>query len=246
MKIVVFDDNINDLDLLLQIIQSWEELREHTDIITLSFQDFSALDFALQDISMSDVFFFDIMTPKSHNAGFRLAERLHQINPRAVIIFTTNSIEYAENAFEISAYRYMLKPLNPQKVQAALDAVYSGSIKTGTNTFIFQGNQKTQVVIESDRILYLESLTSDHHAKIFLSDGTVIEVSLSKLNFSDLPELMLSPDFYQCHRCFIINLNHVIQFSNHFVTLKDHSEIPVSSKYKAGLINHMVNLYKKV
>lgn len=244
MKIVAFDDNEKDLNKLVQYVQSWKEQHGYSDVVIFPYHDVDSLLFSFPDIASYDVFFLDIMTTGDPSTGFRLAEQIHQFNRRAVIIFTTNSKEYFENAFEISAFRYMLKPISSQKIHSALDKIYSKSGRILSNAFIFQSDRQ-RIIIESDQILYLESMTTDHRAKLFLADGSVTEISLSGTSFSSLVDETLSEDFFQCHRSYIINLNHVIQYSNHIVMLQDHTELPVSRKYRTELTNHMIEHYKK-
>ena len=139
----------------------------------------------------------------------------------------------------------MLKPINPQKIHAALDELYSKSRRIKNNAFIFQSDRQ-RIIIESDQILYIESITTDHRAKLILTDGSVTEISLSGTSFSNLVEEALSSDFFQCHRSYIVNLNYVLQYSNHIVVLQNHAEVPVSRKYKTELTNRMIDHYKKV
>lgn len=245
MKIVVFDDNEKDLNKLVCTIQTWKQQHSYSDIVIFSYHDIDAFLFALPEINSYDAFFLDIMTNKDRSTGFRVAERIHHYNRRASIIFTTNSPEYFESAFEISAFRYMLKPINPRKIHAALDELYSKSRQKKNNAFIFQSDRQ-RIIIESDQILYIESITTDHRAKLILTDGSVTEISLSGTSFSNLIEEALSSDFFQCHRSYIVNLNYVLQYSNHIVVLQNHAEVPVSRKYKAELTNRMIEHYKKV
>lgn len=243
MKIVVFDDNEKDLNELARTILSWKEQHGYCDIILNKYHSAHSLTFSLSNYDSYDVFFLDIMTADDASTGFRVAEAIHQRNHRAIIIFTTNSQEYYESAFEISAFRYMLKPLNPQKIYAALDEIYSRLRTINSHAFIFQ-SARQKLIIESDRILYLESITTDHRAKLILTDGKVEEISLSGTNFTSLPNEKLSADFCQCHRSYIINLNYVTKYSNHSVILQNDTEIPVGTKYRTQLTNHMIDHYK--
>lgn len=245
MKIAVFDDNKKDLDKMLTIIRSWIQHHNYSDIVLIPYSDSKVLQFALSDFNTYDVFFLDIMTEGDRSAGFRLAESIHRINQQSIIIFTTNSQEYFENAFEISAFRYMLKPLDPSKVHATLDDAYSRVKIRRHKAFIFQCNRQ-KVVIERDQILYLESITTDHRAKLFQTDGSVIEISLSNRSFSNLIDDSLSSDFCQCHRSFIVNLNYVTHYGTHSVFLRKDTEIPVSSTYRFELTKRMIEHYKKV
>ena len=65
-----------------------------------------------------DVLFLDIQMPGL--TGFELLERLER--PPAVV-FTTAYDAYALNAFETSAIDYLLKPIEPERLERALDKV---------------------------------------------------------------------------------------------------------------------------
>ena len=63
-----------------------------------------------------DVLFLDIKMPGE--SGFDLLERLDAIPP---LIFTTAYDEFAVRAFEVNAFDYLLKPIRPERLAAALD-----------------------------------------------------------------------------------------------------------------------------
>jgi two-component system LytT family response regulator len=62
-----------------------------------------------------DLLFLDIQMPGM--TGFELLERLDQV-PQ--VIFTTAYDQYAIHAFEVSALDYLLKPIAPNRLAAAL------------------------------------------------------------------------------------------------------------------------------
>ena len=127
MKIVIFDDNPDDRNELIEIIRSWSHESNCNDLIIYPFDRIEALKFSLPDYLFSDIFFLDIMTPDSANAGFVLAEKIHVSNPDANIIFTTNSTEYWENAFEIFALHYLMKPISKVKIFRILNSTFPTS-----------------------------------------------------------------------------------------------------------------------
>ena len=243
MKIVVFDDNKEDLDELTQTVHLWKSHHNYSDVIVHSYLDMHTLLFSIPDINSYDVFFLDIMTDDDPSSGFRLAERIHQQNRRAFIIFTTNSKEYYESAFEISAFRYMLKPLNKQKIASVLDEVYSRSRLVKNHAFIFQSDRQ-RMIIDSDQILYLESITTDHRAKLFLTDGSVTEISLSGTRFSsmvirckedgDMPSISLAKYARKSLRCFPSSSS-ALAFSHNFLAIG--RMVTTSSNFSKGVLS---------
>jgi two-component system, LytTR family, response regulator len=67
---------------------------------------------------MPDVVFLDVQMPGG--TGFDLLARLERV-PR--VIFTTAYDHYAVKAFEVSALDYLLKPIEPERLAAALAKV---------------------------------------------------------------------------------------------------------------------------
>ncbi len=67
-----------------------------------------------------DLLFLDVEMP-AHD-GFELIERL---NPAPRVIFVTAFDEYAVRAFEVSAVDYLLKPVAPERLAAALQRAYA-------------------------------------------------------------------------------------------------------------------------
>jgi two-component system LytT family response regulator len=63
-----------------------------------------------------DVLFLDIQMPVL--TGFELLE---QLNPQPLVIFTTAFDRYALNAFEVNSIDYLLKPIEPERLDRALD-----------------------------------------------------------------------------------------------------------------------------
>src|SRR5262245_12713105 len=65
-----------------------------------------------------DVLFLDIQMPGV--TGFELLERL---DSHPLVIFTTAYDQYALNAFEVNSIDYLLKPIEPERLEHALDKV---------------------------------------------------------------------------------------------------------------------------
>src|SRR5262249_40588960 len=65
-----------------------------------------------------DVLFLDIQMPGL--TGFELLERL---DTDPLVIFTTAYDRYALDAFEVTAVDYLLKPIEPERLDRALDKI---------------------------------------------------------------------------------------------------------------------------
>lgn len=246
MKIVIFDDDKDDRIKLKQYIKYWMQENNHPDTIILEYQTVRELLFSLPDLLHADVFFLDIMTPEGIDSGYRVAEEIRRNNIRSAIIFTTNSIEYLEDAYELSAYRYLIKPLKKDKICSALDRLVTSHL-TGKSSSIFHGSDG-EFIIDNDRIEYIEAFTVRHAASIQLVDGTCLPIKLSS-SFSSLSSDVLSRDFVQCHRGYIINLGYIKGYNNISVTMSapgKESVIPIGKQYRDLFISRLLAYYKGV
>ena len=69
----------------------------------------------------ADVMFLDIQMPKT--SGMQLAEALHKLKNPPAVVFVTAYSEYALEAFEVDAIDYLMKPVDPERLNQALDKV---------------------------------------------------------------------------------------------------------------------------
>ena len=70
------------------------------------------------EISKPDVLLLDIRMPIMD--GIETAEHLLKLEPAPAVIFTTAFDDYAIQAFEVNAIGYLLKPIRPERLIAAL------------------------------------------------------------------------------------------------------------------------------
>lgn len=244
MLIAVFDDCKKDRDNLAGIIDSWARGKNRTDVILRQFSKIRDVRFSLGEYRQPDIFFLDIMTPESTGAGFVLAESIHSINPQAAIVFTTNSREYITNAFEISAFRYLLKPLDAAKVWAALDQLSLSLSRKSRHAAVFRCFDR-QRIVNFDQVLHIEMFTKKHLGIVHLASGEDFEISLATTTAANLLKETLSKDFVRCHQSHIINLNHILSYDSGHVTLRDGTVVPISRREKDSLVNAIIEHYKR-
>ena len=68
-----------------------------------------------------DVLFLDISMPKTN--GMQLAEALHKLKNPPAVVFVTAYSEYALEAFGVDAVDYLMKPVETDRLERALDKI---------------------------------------------------------------------------------------------------------------------------
>jgi two-component system, LytTR family, response regulator len=140
-----------------------------------------------------DLLFLDIQMPGM--TGFDLLERLEDV-PH--VIFTTAYDEYALKAFEVNALDYLLKPIAPERLAAALARLPPRSSPRLEQVFVRDGDRCW--IIRLPDIFLLES--EGNYTRVhFRNERPLIRRSLNAL------EAQLDPAiFFRAGRKEILNL----------------------------------------
>ena len=67
------------------------------------------------------VVFLDVDMPERN--GIECARAIQDMNPAAIIIFATAHEEYRQEAFEVYAFDYLVKPFNLERLEQTLDHI---------------------------------------------------------------------------------------------------------------------------
>lgn len=192
-----------------------------------------------------DVVFLDIEMPFAN--GFDLLQRLK--NHAFDVIFTTAYNEYAVKAIKHNALDYLLKPIVPEELVAAVkkcESKKNGAPQGYKNLekIISTLSQKVHkvpvpspegiVYLDPDNIVYLQGDINYTH--IHLIQGSKITSSKTLKDF----EQMLSPrQFFRIHKANIINLSYVSKYlkgDGGEVIMAEGSSLEVSRQKKADLL----------
>ena len=149
-----------------------------------------------------DLLFLDIRMPGA--SGFDLLERLERA---PLVVFTTAYDEYAIRAFDVNAFDYLLKPIRPERLAAALDKIRrgwaAGSRRRPAFERIFVRDGERCWLVDLAEVVLFES-EGNHTRLNFGSNRPLIARSLQSL------EARLDPAiFFRSSRSHIINLKSV-------------------------------------
>ena len=197
-----------------------------------------------------DVIFLDIQMPEK--TGFDLLEELDQL-PH--VIFTTAYDEYALKAFQVNALDYLLKPIEPKRLEDAvqkLQGKMEGFAKREGQEGL--GSQKKltledQVFVKDGDRCWFVRLSN---VRLFESDGNYIKVYFDNFkpmihkSLNALDERLDEKSFFRASRKHIINLGWVEAIEPWFngglvVTLKGGDRIEVSRR-QAARFKEMMSL----
>ena len=161
-----------------------------------------------------DIIFLDICLEKEN--GLSIAKKIRETNENTVLIFVTGMKDYVFQAFDVGAFHYLLKPLDPKKfLEVFLRAAEETEKrkKAETELFLVKTRKRTYPILKSG-ILYVES--RGKKAEIHTDRETIeLYASLSGL------ETELGAGFYRCHRGYLVNLAYVSEYQHDSILLSD-------------------------
>lgn len=189
-----------------------------------------------------DVVFLDVEMPQY--SGFELLDFFTEIDFE--IIFVTAYSEYAIQAFQISAIDYLLKPLQIDNLEQAIEKLdFRLKSKSSNNRLnnlkdnLQQGCFEKIVLptsigyefVQVKNISYLEADGSYTHV-YFRNDEKKIMVSKRLKFFEKL--LSQFPLFFRNHRSYIVNLEGIERYnkSENFLKLENDKSIPLARDNK--------------
>jgi two-component system LytT family response regulator len=203
-----------------------------------------------------DIVFLDIEMPEQN--GFDLLESLSPPHPH--VIFTTAYNAYAVRAFEVNALDYLLKPINPRRLSAALEKVARQRtasdpdqaspeeeprtecaptpLKPDDHVFVRDGERCWFVPVRTLRLL--ESV--GNHARLHFDKAA----PLLYRTLNSMEERLPASLFIRANRSQLVNLSMIDKIGQWFsgtlkVTLKDGTEVEFSRR-QAQLFRERMSL----
>ncbi|MCE3229273.1 MAG: two component transcriptional regulator, LytTR family [Bacteroidetes bacterium] len=188
-----------------------------------------------------DVIFCDIQMPGK--TGLQLAE---EISATIDVVFITAHDEHAIKAFELNAFDYLLKPIQPQRLAETIKklSVKETSGKTENNSPL---SKKDMVFIKDGEKCWFVKLED---IRLFESEGNYVRVYFDNFrplilrSLNSLETRLNEKEFFRASRKHIINLNYIASVEQWFnsglnVKLKDGKEIEISRRQAVKLKDMM-------
>ena len=219
MKIAVCDDD--------------KKVREQmSSMIKRQAPDFDICQYATGENMISagidhDIYFLDI--EMGDISGIELAKKIRSeqgnSGKRSIIIFVTAFREYMEDAFDVNAFHYLVKPIKEKKFaevfQRAVKEVVTGDERREKYIIVKDGESKRKLLLRE--IQYIES--SDRKVVFHMDNG----LTETYARMYDL-ENELGDLFFRTHRCYIVNLEKVTAYSANSIQVLNGDSVMLAEK----------------
>ena len=185
----------------------------------------TASDFMEQHVT--DLVFLDIQMP-----GITGIEFARTISKKTLVIFTTAYTEYALDSYEVDAIDYLIKPVEAERFQKAVDKALSyhslllKEEKEAIETVVTAVKaERRYFKVNFSDILFIEGLKD--YVIIQLSDQRII----TRMSLKAIFDLLPKSTFLRVNKSYIVNTGHIESFDNNDIFIKSY-EIAIGNSYR--------------
>ncbi len=184
--------------------------------------------------NLVDLIFLDIEMPEI--SGLEFARTIPE---NTLIIFTTAYSEYGADSYEVDAVDYLVKPIEPERFQKAVDKaiLYISLLENAEseeiepdNDFIFVKSERRYFKVYYSDILYIEGL------KNYVIIHTEKRKIMTKIYLRTIDELLPAKVFFRINKSYIVNLKRIDSFDNNDVFIGKY-EIAIGNAYREEFYN---------
>ncbi|MBR5147343.1 MAG: response regulator transcription factor [Bacteroidales bacterium] len=199
-----------------------------------------------------DLVFLDIEMPGG--SGFKLLTSMDEIDFE--VVFITAYEQFAIKAIRHDALDYILKPIDPKELVAAVEKVkeakYKKTLKKQYDSLLKNLDPEQLVVrkislstadkihlIDVDDIIRCES--DNYYTIIFFKDGSSLMVSKT---LKEMDQKLEEYDFVRTHKSHLVNMRCIKNFikDEMMVVMSDGTKVPVSKRKKERILEVINNL----
>lgn len=234
---MIIDDEPLAANVLEQMIN-----RDNPEITKLIIETDATKAMAVIEQFKPNLIFLDIVMPEI--TGFELLKKIQHKN--FDVIFTTAFNEYAIQAIRFSALDYLLKPINSEELNAAIQRHIEKQAGSTDFESLYQNllnNLKAKkeddfklaiptmegaLFIKTDELIRCEG--ERNYTCFYLTNN---RKHLSARTIKEYEEILVNHHFLRVHKSHLINQQFVTNYLNEgAIVMKDNSRIPVSRQRK--------------
>ncbi len=200
----ICDDLQVDRDFLKNLLTEFMHANNYEIEVREYFDGMELLSEKAEVLADFELFILDIFMEYSN--GMEVAKTLRSRGVASPIVFLTTSPDYALDSYDVEALSYLIKPLEPKKLDAVLDRFLKG--------------YRPRSVFLAGRLFVLEDIVfAESNLKrvyIHFKDGTKVEL---REKLDTLEEQISDQHFIRCHQSYFVNLNYIKRIENEtFIT----------------------------
>lgn len=214
VKIAVCDDLKTDREHLKKLLEEYVDLYGYL----IEVDEYESGEELLEaDVSEYNLIFLDIFMKEIN--GIKTAELFLSKNNNVQIVFCSTSNEFAAESYDVAALRYLIKPVEKDKLFRTLDRFFR--MHTVMKRLVYKQNRMDESILLSE-VLWIEA--ENHKSIIHTKNGDII-TSTSVKQFAEQLE---GDSFVKPIRYALVSMNAIKTMTGAMLILTDDTSIPVS------------------
>ena len=232
MKIAICDDE--------PLIR--EQMKTLIGTLTADVPDLFASGMALLNADTRyDLIFLDVEMEEL--SGIETARRIRTREAetharKSCIIFVTAYASYVEDAFDVEAFHYLVKPPDAERLsrvfRKAAKEIHAQQTDADRSVLIKAGGSMRRILIRD--ITFVES----NNKKVLVHTTHEVVETYAKMREM---ETLLGSAFFRCHRCYLVNLAQVTSYNADTATVRGGDVLLISGKkyslFVKALLRHV-------
>ena len=241
MKIAIIEDEPVHADLLEGYLQRWSRDRQ-TAVKTVRCSSAESFLFEWETEQDLDALFVDIQMKKMN--GMEMAKQVRERDGRVSIIFTTGMADFMEEGYEVEAMRYLLKPINQEKVWSCMDKI---RVRNENAQYILVHGSDGVRRLAAEQINYIEAWGHGSRIEIWGAAGQpgTPQTDFVSENISELEEMLKEYGFIRCHRSYLCGIRNIRAIGRTEITFDSGTHIPVSRRLYKEVNQAFIRYFRK-
>ena len=232
---IIIDDEKHCIDYLTRTVH------EYCPQITIV-QSFNSIFDGIKFVQNNevDLVFLDVEMPKG--TGFDMLSILEERHFE--VVFTTAHNKYIINAIRESASDYLLKPVDPEELTAAVKRVSKKRKENKApkiNSSFAKVSLPTQNgIIFSDPDSIVRCEADGAYTKVYIANDKMLLISK---NIRALELVLSNYSFFRVHKSHVINLKHLKQYikgSGGIAVMSDGSQVSISKRKREDFLEALI------
>ena len=230
MLIAICEDNQRHRDEIAALCEEWTVVHQDCPLTVHAYLTPETLLNAHEHPLDYDLYFLDIEFGKTASMnGYHLAEIIREHNRASIIVFITNSKDYLQNGYTVSAYRYLIKPVSKKQIFNCLNYCMNNTLSS-SDPFLPLVKKDGISRIRIKEIILVES--GLHSVTIQMVNGS--ETARLYESFEDYIKTFPDEWFVRIQRGLVINVLYITRFTKESVFLSTGLDFFIGRRYRSA------------
>lgn len=241
-KIAICDDNLSDLDVLRIGTKQWLEQKSGIDaVVSTFFKSEELKKILIEGERTFDLYLLDIVMGDLD--GIDLGRFICKKFANVSIIYITSFQQFALDAYNIHALRYLVKPVDQSELFSALDLAYALFSMCPRHMLLVNGiDSVTSIIMEE--IMYVEN--NLRTIQYTMSNGNIVEGVRRSGTFEEAVGLIAKDSgFLQPHKSYFVNMKYVHSLKSDIFVMDDGKEIPIARRRITEVQNRYIQFVSR-